>query len=395
MNTTVAVGSLGSVVDLNPALPMALTANTAVAFVPMSAASAEAAVAVGSEERSYADVAKGYTPMLNGDILVAKITPCFENGKIVQATLNHPVGFGSTEFHVLRPDVAHVEPRYLLHYLRQPWVRKAGERRMTGSAGQRRVPEQFLAELQVPLPPLTEQRRIAAILDKADELRAKRRATLERLNGLTQAVFLEMFGDPVSNPKAWPDHGLGDKLTFIQYGPRFFNERYSESGIRIVRITDLSENGTLNFLEMPRLNVSEADVERYRLRTGDILFARSGATVGKVGLVQPADPPAIAGAYFIAMRFDGSVHPVYATAVLSSPSIRAIVTRRSRQAAQQNFSGPGLRSLPFPVPPLALQRQFASSVKATQTLNDVWRKSEVGFQELFSSLQHRAFAGEL
>ena len=174
----------------------------------MAAVDADSVTAVDRETRSYSEVSKGYTPFIDGDVLVAKITPCFENGKIAQARLSRRYGFGSTEFHVVRPRSDRVDARYLVHFLRQERIRKQGESRMTGSAGQRRVPEHFLAGLTIPLPPLPEQRRIAEILDKADALRAKRRAALAQLDTLTQSIFLDMFGDPATNPKGWPVDAL-------------------------------------------------------------------------------------------------------------------------------------------------------------------------------------------
>jgi type I restriction enzyme S subunit len=184
-------------------------------------------------------------------------------------------------------------------------------------------------------------------------------------------------------------------LTFQQYGPRFFNEPYSADGIRIVRITDLNEAGSLNFAAMPRLAVSDSDREKYSLQPGDLIFARSGATVGKVALIQRDDPPCIAGAYFITMRFKKTLVPVYARAALSTSSIRAIVASRSRQAAQQNFSGPSLRQLPMPVPPIEMQREFTRRVDASADLRTKLRASLHEMNALFDSLQHRAFRGEL
>jgi restriction endonuclease S subunit len=212
--TTLSSTPLSEIADVNPPLPVSLSDTETVSFVPMSAVSAVAAEVEGVEERPYAEVAKGFTPFVAGDLLVAKITPCFENGKIVQATIRNPVGFGSTEFHVVRPHADSTDPRYLLHFLRQDRVRRLGERRMTGNAGQRRVPEHFLTNLEIPLPPLPEQRRIAAILDKADGLRTKRRAALGQLNGLTQSIFLEMFGNPITNPLAFPMVPLKDLFVF-------------------------------------------------------------------------------------------------------------------------------------------------------------------------------------
>jgi type I restriction enzyme S subunit len=208
---------LCDVADINPPLSNGLRADEMISFVPMSAISAEMASITSERARHYAEVAKGYRPFVDGDVLVAKITPCFENGKIAHAKLSRQ-GFGSTEFHVVRPRRATVDGRYVLHYLRQDHIRLAGERRMTGSAGQRRVPEQFLSQLTIPLPPLREQRRIAAILDKADALRAKRRTALAQLDKLTQSIFLEMFGDPAANSKRWTERPVADYVEAFQGG---------------------------------------------------------------------------------------------------------------------------------------------------------------------------------
>ena len=247
----------------------------------------------------------------------------------------------------------------------------------------------------VPLPPLREQRRIAEILDGAEALRAKRRAALALLDELTQSIFLDMFGDPMSNPKGWTQKTLGDVLTFQLYGPRFYNESYSEDGIRIVRITDLDSQGVLDFASMPRLTVSDEDREKYSLMPGDILFARTGATVGKVALIQAGDPECIAGAYFIVMRFIDGLDSLFVRSVLTTASVQAIVWMRSQQSAQQNFSGPGLRALPMILPPTNLQKMFAHRVSALESLKKPHRHALSELDQLFASLQHRAFRGEL
>jgi type I restriction enzyme, S subunit len=302
-------------------------------------------------------------------------------------------GICSTDILPILPS-PELDRRFLCFFLRQPSM-VAYANSLASGANLPRISPCALAAFQIPLPPLAEQRRIAEVLDQAEALRAKRRAALAQLDSLTQSIFLDLFGDPILNPKHWPDPTLGGLLTFQQYGPRFFNESYSPDGIRIVRITDLNEAGNLDFAGMPRMAVSEADRCKYVLKPGDIIFARTGATVGKVALIQPNDPPCIAGAYFITMRFKETVNPLYARAVLTAPSIRAIVAKRSRQAAQQNFSGPGLRQLPMPLPPIAAQLEFARRVNAVEKLKAAQRASLAELDALFASLQDRAFRGEL
>lgn len=387
--------ALGEVAEINPRLTRRLDPDERVTFVPMAAVDATQGLVEDAEERLVSELTGGLTPFESGDVLVAKITPCFENGKIAQAITDTEVAYGSTEFHVVRAEPGRAHQRFLFHYLRQPWVRSVGERRMTGSAGQRRVPEAFLRELKVKLPPVEEQRRLAGVLDAANELRVKRRESLALLDSLTEAMFLDMFGDPVANPHRWPDPTVGGALARIEYGHRFYNESYAERGTRVVRITDVNRSGWLDFDAMPRMALTDAERSKYLLRPGDLIFARSGATVGKVALVRHDDPDCIAGAYFIWMRFRDEVDPVYAKALLASPSIQRIISTTSRQAAQQNFSGPAIKRLPMPLPPTELQLEFARRVQNAERSRDTHLMAAERLDELLASLQHRAFRGEL
>ena len=114
---------LHKVAALNPPLPQRPELDELVSFLPMSAVDAGAIDVVDHDTRRFADVSKGYTPFVADDVLVAKITPCFENGKIAQAKPTHRYAFGSTEFHVVRSDRDALDPRYLAHFLRQDRIR--------------------------------------------------------------------------------------------------------------------------------------------------------------------------------------------------------------------------------------------------------------------------------
>ncbi|MBR1191484.1 restriction endonuclease subunit S [Bradyrhizobium sp. AUGA SZCCT0160] len=168
------LASLGTITTINPPGPQKgrLAVDDLVDFIPMASVKEDGSMEV-LEQRKYGEVSSGFTPFMRNDILVAKITPCFENNKIALASVSTDYAFGSTEFHVVRCNSKMLNPKYLVHILRHDYVRILGERKMTGSGGQRRVPQYFLDELQLPLPDLVEQERISSLLEKADELRLR------------------------------------------------------------------------------------------------------------------------------------------------------------------------------------------------------------------------------
>jgi type I restriction enzyme, S subunit len=321
-------------------------------------------------------------------VLYGKLRPYLR--KIARPSFS---GICSTDIVPIRPGPG-LDKGYLFHYLRTPtMVDKATT--MSVGVNLPRLSPSTLAIFQIPLPPIEEQRRIAAILDKADEIRTKRRAALVQLDTLTQAIFLDLFGDPVSNPKGWPDRRVDGALDFLTYGHRFYDQLYSDEGTPIVRITDLNESGDLDFPSMPRMTITEQERLTYRVNAGDLLFARSGATVGKVALLREGDPECVGGAYFIWMRFTDEVNPEYARSVLTSDRVRELIVKQSRQAAQQNFSGPAIRRLPMPIPPADLQTQYAEIIQCVSTQKKLLSGGLASANNLFASLQHRAFRGEL
>ncbi|MDP3422649.1 MAG: restriction endonuclease subunit S [Burkholderiaceae bacterium] len=158
---------LREAVAVNPKLDRSgLTDDLQVSFVPMAAVGAADGCMDVSTLRTYVEVKKGYTHFRNGDVLFAKVTPCMENGKMAVArNLQNGVGFGSTEFHVLRPGDS-VDAQYLYHFVSSQTFRKEAARHMTGAVGLRRVPTAFLESAEIPLPPLARQREIVAEIEK-------------------------------------------------------------------------------------------------------------------------------------------------------------------------------------------------------------------------------------
>ena len=158
---------LSEIVDLNPRLDKsAYRDDLEVSFVPMAAVEAGSGRMEMSQAKHFAAVRKGYTPFREGDVLFAKITPCMENGKMaVVPKLTNDLGFGSTEFHVLRPHEG-IDPHYVYYFVSSQGFRREAAHHMTGAVGQKRVPQSFLEEASIPVPLLEEQQHIVAEIEK-------------------------------------------------------------------------------------------------------------------------------------------------------------------------------------------------------------------------------------
>jgi len=190
---------LGEICELNPKNQKLKIKqdDLFVSFVPMSAVDEYLQMITSSQERKLGEVRKGYTYFRNGDVLFAKITPCMENGKVAIARdLKNGIGFGTTEFHVIRAS-KEVLPEWIYYIVGQPSFREIAKTRMTGSAGQKRVPVQFLEKFKIPLPPVAEQKKIVARLDllseKIKNLREYQKSTASDFISLEQSILSKSF----------------------------------------------------------------------------------------------------------------------------------------------------------------------------------------------------------
>lgn len=204
---------IGEVAEINPRVPKELVADTDrdVDFIPMAQLSEQGFVTPNGT-RKLGEVIKGYNYFENGDVLVAKITPCMENGKAAYVRgLPQGVAFGSTEFLVIRPG-KELDGRYLFYMIWNDNFRHIAERHMTGTAGQKRVSKDFLSRFPIPLPPIKEQKRIASILDKCHRIRGKRLLAVNKTKELLRSQFLSLVGDPFLNTLDWPSQTLFDLM---------------------------------------------------------------------------------------------------------------------------------------------------------------------------------------
>lgn len=179
------IKKLGEVAIINPPKSevSSIAVGTAVSFVSMASISPQSGTITNIENRNIEDVRKGYTYFANNDVLFAKITPCMENGKVVIANnLQNGIGFGTTEVHVLRP-TSQVLPEWIYSIVSNKQFRTDAKRHMTGTAGQQRVPKEYLENFKIPIPPKNEQKKI---VDKLEKIFKPQRSVNEQLNSIDE-----------------------------------------------------------------------------------------------------------------------------------------------------------------------------------------------------------------
>jgi type I restriction enzyme S subunit len=292
---------------------------------------------------------------------------------------NHAHVLGATE---------RVELKYLAYFFEtldlKPYV--------TGSA-QPKLTRKSLDRIIVPLPPIAEQKRIAAILDKAEELRGLRRKALEELDAIVQSIFLEMFGDLKSILGKWTNRKLGELLDFLTTGSRGWAAYYASSGDLFLRIQNVrSDELLLNdvaYVKAP----DTAEAKRTRVQAGDVLISMT-ADLGRAAVIPEGLKTAYINQHLAILRTKALV-PRFLSAYLTSPLGQQQALGRNRQGVKAGLNFDDVRSFVVPVPPFTLQQEFAHRVEAIERLKVTHRESLAQLDALFASLQHRAFRGEL
>jgi len=387
---------LGEVAILNPKKSELkdLPDDLLVSFIPMSALDEITQTIKTNELRKLSNVRKGYTYFEEGDILFAKITPCMENGKVAVAkNLKNGIGFGSTEFHVLRPSDK-VLSEWIFYIVGSIAFREEAKKHMTGTAGQQRVPIGFLENVKIPLPPLSEQKRIVekiekifAKIDEAERLRAE---SLAASAALLPSALHQVF----SRAKKGKLIKLGEVIK-LQGGYAFKSREYQKVGVPIVRIQNLqSENIDLSDAPCISLN-QKKELQEYLLEENDILIAMSGATTGKIAIVKKKDLPALLNQRV--GRFRIRDHSKISNEFLFwiVRIIQQKIFESAYGAAQPNISGKDIEKFQIPLPPLSEQKKIVAYLDALsqkfQELKKLQQQTAANFSALRQSILAEVF----
>ena len=254
------------------------------------------------------------------------------------------------------------------------------------------INKNILAETEIPLPSLDEQHKIVMLLDKVSGVIAERRKQVERLDDLVKSRFIEMFGDPVQNPKGWV------KKPFLSMGncKNGMNFHYEDVGIEIhcLGVGDFKDLTVIDNAEkLPKVSLNKMPSEEYLLKDGDIVFVRSNgnkALVGRSVAVYPSNVPTTFSGFCIRYRkTDDAILAPYLLRVLKADSMRQKMVGRG--ANIQNLNQQILETLEIPVPSIELQNQFAAFVQQTDKLELVAQKSLEKLEILKKSLMQQYF----
>lgn len=328
----------------------------------------------------------GNSAPMNGDVLFSKDGTV---GKVHVITTDQPFAVLSS-LAILRPKRGHVDSGYLGHVLRSPSVLDDALKKKTGSAI-RRIVLGDLKRVRLPLPPLPEQRRIAAILDQADTLRTQRRAALAQLDELTQSLFLDMFGDPARNTLSLPTAALGDLGDWHSGGtpPRgsqhFFEGNipwFSSGELESMYVSDSAEHISADAIRQTSAKLVPA---------GSLMLGMYDTAALKASIAT-RDASCNQAIAFSKIRSDRA-HPIYVYFAIVVG--REHFKRLQRGVRQKNLNLSMVREIRIPSPPLPLQHTFATRVQAIEALKAQHRAALAEADALFASLQQRAFAGKL
>lgn len=405
------IAQIADLAEINPRLGKSdIDDGIEVSFVPMPAVEAGNGRIDVTATRRFSEVKKGYTPFREGDVLFAKITPCMENGKMaVVPALHSGLGFGSTEFHVLRPKDG-VSGQFLYYYVSSQKFRFDAEHNMTGAVGQRRVPTTYVAEYPIHLPPSAEQRRIVAKieelfseLDKGVESLTTAREQLKayRQSVLNKAVIGELAGS-----LSFPSRPLSTVVEELGQGwsPRCLNHPSADDEIWAVITTTAIQHGAFREEENKQLPEDLEPRPNLSIRAGDILITRAGPRkrVGVACLVRYCRPRLMLCDKAYRLRADTSqVIPEWLELLLNSPSILQEIEELKTGISDSgvNLTQNRFLALDIPVPTLAEQQAVLKVVDSlVSQIANLETQIETAMQQsdvLRRSVLKRAFSGHL
>jgi type I restriction enzyme S subunit len=372
-----------------------LAGSDEVSFVPMEDLGIGVKHVVPTRTRRFDEVAGSYTYFADGDVLLAKITPCFENGKLgVARDLVNGVGFGSSEYVVLRPG-PELDAEFLYYFLARATFREEGARTMTGAVGHKRIAKEFVEGQQIPLPPPSQQRRIVGLLDEALDGVAVAKALAEKNLASARDVFHAKRAAIFAEHRAvWPVEQLGQVAEVMSGGtPLVSNKAFWGGEIAWYSSGELNDTATME----PERYITKAGLAGSNAKLfpkGSLLIGMYDTAALKMSLLDRdgAFNQAIAG-----VKPNNKIDLEFVLHAINV--IKPQILDQRRGVRQKNLSLTKIREIPVPAPDVAVQQKVVGALRDVQQqverLEEIFEQKVQLLSALKQSLLHHAFTGNL
>ncbi|MDD5099840.1 MAG: restriction endonuclease subunit S [Syntrophales bacterium] len=374
-----------------------------VSFLPMEDMGIDEKYVRATQTKPLSAVMGSYTYFTDGDVLLAKITPCFENGKLgIAEGLANGIGFGSSEYIVFRPK-GMLSKEWLYYYLSRESFRVEGAARMSGAVGHKRVSKEFIESYPIPLPPLPEQQRIVGILDEAFEGIATAKANAEKNLQNARALFESHLQSVFTQRgEGWVEKKLGEMCERITKGssPKWQGIAYVDKpGILFVTSENVGEYQIL--MDHPKYVEEKFNAKDRKsiLKPGDVLTNIVGASIGRTAVFNLDELANINQAVCLIRCQPTLLNNFFLTYLLNSPVFKQVLHDNEVDNARANLSLGFFSRLPMPMPPIPKQIEIVEKLNVfreeTQRLESIYQQKLTALEALKKSLLHQAFTGDL
>lgn len=375
-----------------------LAVTDLVSFVPMEDLGIDHKTFVPTQIRPFEEVSGSYTYFADGDVLLAKITPCFENGKLGIATrLTNGIGFGSSEYIVFRPDKS-LDKEWLYYFLSQVSFRIEGAERMSGAVGHKRVSKEFIESYPIPVPTLPDQQRIVTILDEAFDGIATAKANAEKNLQNARALFESHLQSVFTQRgEGWVDRTL-DQVCIVERGssPRPIKDFFTtaDNGVNWIKIGDTEEGGKYVYSTGQKITPEGAKQSRF-VKEGDFILTNS-MSYGRPYIMKTSG--CIHDGWFV-LRLNNTLDTDYFYYLLSSSYVQEQFALLASGSVVKNISGDLVKKAVLPIPPLTHQRIIVEKLleisAETLHLESIYQQKLAALDALKKSLLDQAFSGGL
>lgn len=334
----------------------------------------------------------GGTKFRNGDTIMARITPCLENGKTAMVNIldENEVGFGSTEYIVFRAKKELTIPDFVYYLVRSSFVRELAIKSMVGSSGRQRVQTNVVENLEIDFPSLTEQTQIASVLKSLDD----KIALNNKINNNLLEQALTLYATQFSSLEL--NGCIGDYCS-VKSGFAFKSSWWTNSGIRVIKIGSINQDN-LNLLECSHVDEDKADKAKdFVVKAGDLLIAMTGATIGKFAMVPYSSEMLLVnqrvGKFFLGNNPVEKLPFIYCT--LKQPEVYGEIVNRGQGSAQPNISSSDIMSIPCVIPSKEAINKFNETIKPLFDLIISNQRENQNLSELRNALLPKLISGEI